>query len=232
MFKLLMAQIPWGIINKLDNMTGVILWILACMSIISWAIFFHKSVSIFLHKYRLNRLIMRVKGLRSSEELQLASSDFIGTVPGSLLSRTTFIVNSYATNYSAMKKIGNCPVSSYENNVKEHIYQVVDEIIQDQESGIAFLNMSAAVAPLLGLFGTVWGLVQSFLAMSELKSADITVIAPGMAQALVTTLVGLMVAIPSVMMFHYLSTNLQYLEGRYATLVDSISMLIATHSGS
>ena len=64
--------------------------------------------------------------------------------------------------------------------------------------------MSAAVAPLLGLFGTVWGLVHSFMAIGMQQSADIATVAPGIAQALVTTLVGLCVAIPAVALASYL----------------------------
>ena len=81
--------------------------------------------------------------------------------------------------------------------------------MRTEESYLPFLFTSASVSPLLGLFGTVWGLVHAFIRISEKQSADITTVAPGIAEALITTLAGLLVAVPALVMYHYLIAQIR-----------------------
>ena len=90
--------------------------------------------------------------------------------------------------------------------------QSLDQILAEEERYLPVLGTSAAASPLIGLFGTVWGLVHAFVDISQSKSADISVVAPGIAEALTTTLAGLIVAIPALMFFHYFSNELRKLE--------------------
>ena len=64
-------------------------------------------------------------------------------------------------------------------DIQQHMYQVIDTV-HHEESYISFLSTSAAVAPLLGLFGTVWGLVHAFIGISEKQPADIAAVARGL----------------------------------------------------
>jgi biopolymer transport protein TolQ len=80
------------------------------------------------------------------------------------------------------------------------------------ERGLTGLAIVSTVAPLLGLLGTVWGITHSFFQIGEQKSATLAVVAPGIAEALITTIAGLIVAIPSVAFYNYLThaiTNAQ-----------------------
>ena len=74
---------------------------------------------------------------------------------------------------------------------------------------IRILGALAAISPLLGLLGTVWGIINAFLGMSMSGGADLAAIAPGIAEALITTLAGLFVAIPSLFFYHALSIKLE-----------------------
>ena len=78
----------------------------------------------------------------------------------------------------------------------------------------------------MGLFGTVWGLIQAFMAIGEKQSADIAAVAPGIAQALTTTLAGLLVAIPAFVMFSYLSWQLKSLEQKLMQFADRSVLVI------
>ena len=99
-------------------------------------------------------------------------------------------------------------------------------MLMHNEEYIAILSSSAAVAPLLGLFGTVWGLVHSFMRISETQVADIATIAPGIAEALITTLAGLIVAIPALIMFNYLHTKTRALEHGLISLADRMTFVL------
>ena len=77
------------------------------------------------------------------------------------------------------------------------------EIMRPFDKNLWFLSMTATVAPFVGLFGTVWGVMNSFAAIGMAKSVSIAVIAPGLAAALGTTVLGLMVAIPAAVAYQY-----------------------------
>ncbi len=85
-------------------------------------------------------------------------------------------------------------------------------------SGLPFLATCAAAGPLLGLFGTVWGIMHSFHAFQGLTSQPLAAVAPGLAEALATTVLGLMVAIPAVLAHNYLRTRLGRVTGRLSRL--------------
>ncbi len=75
--------------------------------------------------------------------------------------------------------------------------------------GLVLLATVGATAPFVGLFGTVWGIVKAFAAIGAMKSADLAVVAPGIAEALVATAAGLLAAIPAVWFFNSLSANVR-----------------------
>ena len=91
---------------------------------------------------------------------------------------------------------------------------------------LSILSTSAAVSPLLGLFGTVWGLIHAFIRISERQSADIATVAPGIAEALITTLTGLAVAVPSLIMFNYCRSQVGKIEQMFLTLSDNFIVKI------
>ena len=107
-----------------------------------------------------------------------------------------------------------------------HIDQTVDTLVSNEESYLAVLSTSAAVSPLLGLFGTVWGLIHAFISISEKQAADIAVVAPGIAEALVTTLAGLIVAIPALIMYNYLALRIRTIEGQIVQFADKMSFIM------
>ncbi|MBE0567141.1 MAG: MotA/TolQ/ExbB proton channel family protein [Krumholzibacteria bacterium] len=74
--------------------------------------------------------------------------------------------------------------------------------IEGLERYVILLSTSVAISPFLGLLGTVWGIMTSFWDMSEMHSANLTVVAPGIAEALITTVAGLAVAIPAVVFYN------------------------------
>ena len=78
-----------------------------------------------------------------------------------------------------------------------------DDIIKPFDKNLWFLSMASTVAPFIGLFGTVWGVMRSFAAIGATKSVSLAAIAPGLAAALGTTVLGLVVAIPAAVAYNY-----------------------------
>ncbi|MDR0319774.1 MAG: MotA/TolQ/ExbB proton channel family protein [Rickettsiales bacterium] len=82
---------------------------------------------------------------------------------------------------------------------------VAERIVAPYDKNLYFLSMAGAVAPFIGLFGTVWGIIHSFAAIGATNSTSLGVIAPGLAMALGTTALGLIVAIPATIAYYYFS---------------------------
>jgi biopolymer transport protein TolQ len=88
------------------------------------------------------------------------------------------------------------------------------------ESRISFLATTASIAPFVGLFGTVWGIMEAFLAIGEQGSTSLGVVAPGIAEALITTAAGLAAAIPAVIAYNQLSHRVK----QFASQMDDFAM--------
>ena len=87
------------------------------------------------------------------------------------------------------------------------------ELVMELESRLGVLGSLASVAPFIGLFGTVWGIMHSFTAIAQMKSVSLATVAPGIAEALIATAVGLFVAIPAVCGYNVFRAKLVYIEG-------------------
>jgi biopolymer transport protein TolQ len=86
---------------------------------------------------------------------------------------------------------------------QERMQTLLADCIKKLDKGLILLAISASVCPFLGLLGTVWGIMDSFYEIGNQGSASLPVVAPGIAEALVVTLVGLAVAIPAVLFYNY-----------------------------
>ncbi len=99
-------------------------------------------------------------------------------------------------------------------------------MMYQEEAYTPVLTISASVATLLGLFGTVWGLIHAFVRISEKQSADIVAVAPGISEALITTIAGLFVAIPALVFSQYIMLRMKNMEYSLMTLTDKVTMLV------
>ncbi|MDR2820351.1 MAG: MotA/TolQ/ExbB proton channel family protein [Desulfovibrio sp.] len=99
------------------------------------------------------------------------------------------------------------------DNVRRALRFGVDEEIARLKSSLAMLATTANTAPFIGLFGTVWGIMYSFHSIAHMKSVSIATVAPGIAEALIATAVGLFVAIPATCGYNIFRAKLRTVEG-------------------
>jgi biopolymer transport protein TolQ len=99
------------------------------------------------------------------------------------------------------------------DNVRRALRYGIDEEMARLKSSLAFLATTANTAPFIGLFGTVWGIMYSFQAIALMKSVSIATVAPGIAEALIATAVGLFVAIPATCGYNTFRARLTTIEG-------------------
>ncbi|MCK4595401.1 MotA/TolQ/ExbB proton channel family protein [candidate division WOR-3 bacterium] len=107
-------------------------------------------------------------------------------------------------------------------NTKSAMKRKAAEEISELESHLPFLATIVTVSPFLGLFGTVWGIMRAFIDIKTYGSAHIMVIAPGIAESLITTAIGLCVAIPAVIFYNYLANKIR----RFVDSIDNFTLEI------
>ncbi len=94
------------------------------------------------------------------------------------------------------------------------------------EGKLAFLATVGSTSPYVGLFGTVWGIMNSFRALGGSQHATLSMVAPGIAEALIATAMGLFAAIPAVVAYNRFATEVERLEGRYENFQEEFSTVL------
>lgn len=209
----MMGNAMWHLIMQSDAVSKGVMLLLLIMSVICWTIFLYKIILFRIKSKQLQQSIRVLSSIDSFEKLLEEISALRGTIPGYFLSKNVHFLKSLLSQ-EHHRVLSEEQLELIEQNVD----QAINDLVHIEEKYVPFLSTCAAVAPLLGLFGTVWGLVHSFIRISEQQTADIATVAPGIAEALMTTLAGLMVAIPAVVMFNVLSSNVRYLEQKLLKL--------------
>lgn len=134
--------------------------------------------------------------------------------------------------FSRMRQTGNVePTIQVESAQRAMRIQLARELEQLDEH-LPFLATVGSISPYIGLFGTVWGIMNSFMALGNVKQATLAQVAPGIAEALIATAIGLFAAIPAVIAYNRFATRLDSLTGRYELFVEEFVVLLQRQAHS
>src|SRR6056297_3585113 len=100
------------------------------------------------------------------------------------------------------------------------------------EQNLALLATVGSTSPYVGLFGTVWGIMNSFIALGNVQQATLAMVAPGIAEVLIATAMGLFAAIPAVIAYNRYADTVGRLESRHDTFVEEFSTILQRHARS
>ena len=103
-------------------------------------------------------------------------------------------------------------------------------IVRESEGltkGLGVLASVGSVTPFVGLFGTVWGIMNSFIGIAQEQNTNLAVVAPGISEALLATALGLLAAIPAVIFYNKLSTDANRIVGGYEAFADEFSTILS-----
>jgi len=171
----------------------VVLAILVTMSIISWALIVYKF---FLLTWTKKAIRKEFREFNQAKDLATA----LRTLKQRRKSRLYMIGARAVTEIRALEKSA-LPPGNKAEVASDNIRRVLRQAVSNEVSGLAyalsFLATCTNSAPFIGLFGTVWGIMNAFQSISLQKSAALTTVAPGIAEALIATAIGLAVAIPA-----------------------------------
>jgi biopolymer transport protein TolQ len=98
--------------------------------------------------------------------------------------------------------------------------------VDELEARLPFLATVGSISPYVGLLGTVWGIMNSFIALGQVKQATLAMVAPGIAEALIATAIGLFAAIPAVVAYNRFSNRVEKLENAYGNFMEEFSAIL------
>jgi biopolymer transport protein ExbB len=178
-----------------DVLVKAVMVSLAFASLATWTIFFAKTVQLAHTRRRLGAALARIADARTLSEAQLALNS--GDTALSALLR------------AALQEVRLSGDSAGDEGIKERAASRFAEISRAEaramRQGMAILATIGATAPFVGLFGTVWGIMNSFIGISKAQTTNLAVVAPGIAEALLATAIGLVAAIPAVIIYNHFS---------------------------
>ncbi len=182
-----------------------VLVLLLFMSLASWAFMFAKHLALRSAKVR---VLSGLHGAERAQELR----DILRLVARDSSSPLYNITSGAIDEFNRLSRTGDIERLASENVRRALHFGIAGEIAR-LKSSLALLATAANTAPFIGLFGTVWGIMQSFTAIAQMKSVSLATVAPGIAEALVATAVGLFVAIPAVCGYNIFRARLSEIEG-------------------
>jgi biopolymer transport protein TolQ len=134
--------------------------------------------------------------------------------------------------FSRMRQSGTIEPSVQVESAQRAMRIELSRELDRLDEHLSFLATVGSTSPYVGLFGTVWGIMNSFMSLGNTKQATLAQVAPGIAEALIATAIGLFAAIPAVIAYNRFSTRLDRLTGRYELFVEEFVVLLQRQAHS
>jgi biopolymer transport protein ExbB len=194
---------PWSMFMSADILVKAVMIGLAFASLVTWTVFIAKMIEFSVIQRKLRAALVKIGDARSLAEAQFALG-----AKNSVLS---------ALLAAAMREARLSAGISSDSGIKERAASSFAEIVRAESRrirlGMGLLATIGATSPFVGLFGTVWGIMNSFIGISKSQTTNLAVVAPGIAEALLATAMGLIAAIPAVIIYnHFARVSKGYLE--------------------
>lgn len=199
----------------------IVMLILLGMSVASWAMIIKRSQILSNAAVKAERFEDRFwSGVDLSQlykEVEARKDDLMGSEQ---IFYTGF--KEYARLHRSNGQVPDAVMEGTSRAMRVSLLREVDEL----ETSLPFLATVGSISPYIGLFGTVWGIMHAFIALGAVKQATLAMVAPGIAEALVATAMGLFAAIPAVMFYNKLTNQVSKLEHTYATFMEEFSSIL------
>jgi biopolymer transport protein ExbB len=193
-FKLPQDLSPWGMFLSADVVVKAVMIGLAFASVLTWTIWLAKSIEILLARRAMRRAIEMLDRARSFAEVVERLSD--QHEAGALVR---------AADEEIRLSAGALNAEGLKERIASRLERLEAAAARRMIRGTGLLATIGATAPFVGLFGTVWGIMNSFIGISKQHTTNLAVVAPGIAEALLATALGLVAAIPAVVMYNLFS---------------------------
>jgi biopolymer transport protein ExbB len=207
---------PWGMFLNADVVVKLVMIGLAVASLVTWTVALAKGLEVVMAKRRLRRGLHVLAQARSLAD---AARQLDGRHTVAALIEAALIeveVSADASDKDGIKE-----------RVALRLSRVEAEAGRRMTRGTGALATIGATAPFVGLFGTVWGIMNSFIGISKQHTTNLAVVAPGIAEALLATALGLFAAIPAVVIYNMFSRSITAYRALYADCTAEVLRLLS-----
>jgi biopolymer transport protein ExbB len=196
---------PWKMFMDADIVVKSVIIGLAFASVVTWTVWFAKSIELWAAKRRVRSALRKLAAANSIAEAASLIDAKRGAVPAMIRAA----IAETRASWDVADKYA----------IKERVSARLDRIElaagRDVNRGTGVLATIGSTAPFVGLFGTVWGIMNSFIGISEAQTTNLAIVAPGIAEALLATAIGLVAAIPAVIIYNHFARAI----GGYKALI-------------
>ncbi len=218
----------WRLIIDASIVVQLVMLILMALSVISWYMIWQRQTT--MSKTR--------RALQNFEERFWSGIDLsrlfvqVNSEPNAFSGQENIFRAGFKEFARLRKNVGSDPDSVMEGTERSMRVALLREQ-EKLEANLPFLATVGSTSPYIGLFGTVWGIMHSFLALANESQATLSLVAPGIAEALIATAIGLFAAIPAVVAYNRYSALVDRLLHSYETFMDEFSSILhrKAHSG-
>jgi biopolymer transport protein ExbB len=192
---------PWGMFMAADIIVKAVMIGLAFASLVTWTIWLAKSLEIFGGKLRIQRAVRAIGDAAALKQASRALDRSGG--PGALLVRAA--EEETALSAGALDHVSG---DGLKERVTSRLSRIEAAASRRMSRGTGVLATIGSTAPFVGLFGTVWGIMNAFIGISQAQTTNLAVVAPGIAEALLATAMGLVAAIPAVVIYNVFARSI------------------------
>ncbi len=208
-----------------------VLYLLIAFSILSWAVIFFKMRQIRVARRQSARFIEIFWDTKNLTSIHTASQEL----------RESPVAQVFRSGYQELVRLTRSrrhtgPGESQEDtdlggvdNVDRAMRRAIRQEVTRLEKALTFLATTASATPFIGLFGTVWGIMNAFLGLSATHSSSIQAVAPGIAEALIATATGLVAAIPAVIGFNHFARQIRVLTAEMENFASEFLNIAERH---
>ena len=208
---------PWGMYKNADIIVKIVMIGLAIASIITWTIWIAKGFEVLGAKRRLRTEIANLKKARTLKEASESAAKE-GTLAHLLVQ-------------DALEEMRLSANSREKEGIKERVSFRLERLVaacgRNMSSGTGVLATIGSTAPFVGLFGTVWGIMNSFIGIAKTQTTNLAVVAPGIAEALLATALGLVAAIPAVVIYNVFARSITGYKAQVADASAEVLLLVS-----
>ena len=201
-----------GLISHADPIVQAIMLLLAVCSVLCWALIFEKAIRLMILKRQVRQLARQAAAGRLSPD---RGRGIVGAVQAAAQ-------NEWADGIARGES---------RNELRARVERSMRAALKSEmrriETGLSFLATVGSASPFIGLLGTVWGIMNSFTAIAQAKDTSLAVVAPGIAEALFATALGLAAAIPAVVAYNQITVSLGRSGEKAGTSIATLARAIA-----
>ncbi|MFM1880849.1 MAG: protein TolQ [Pseudomonadota bacterium] len=194
--------------------------VLIAVSVASWTVMFQKMLS--LRRARAEATAFERQFWSGGDLLALYKTAELGQVPGGMAR----VFESGMREFLKLHQQAKSDAAGLVDAAQRAMRASSQRELQALEHGLPFLASVGSVSPYIGLFGTVWGIMHAFTGLANIQQATLASVAPGIAEALVATAIGLFAAIPAVIAYNRFATHVDQMAGRLEAFGEEFSNIL------